>query len=269
MSQESDYSLLDRPEVIQFIFYPRKDCTTAPPNATDHLISVDDGVEISCRLYFCDQASPSILYFHGNGEVVSDHDYVAPEYNRLGINLFVADYRGYGSSKGTPTFSNLVRDAHVISRVFKNILRECHHTGAIFVMGRSLGSIPALELASNYNEQMKGLIIESGLASLSSLMRRIGLSAEMVGLSPEFPNLTKIRDVHLPTLILHGEFDCLVPVTQGHALFDNSPAQDKRLMIIPNAGHNDIIPVGGDRYFEEIRSFIDAQLISIPKGSLQ
>jgi len=90
-----DYSFLDRPEILQFIFYPRKDPVGKPSvsNATDYFIPVEEGIGIGCRFYTAGQNSPNILYFHGNGEIVADHDYIAPMYNERGINLFVADYR--------------------------------------------------------------------------------------------------------------------------------------------------------------------------------
>jgi alpha-beta hydrolase superfamily lysophospholipase len=258
MSSDNNYSALDGPEILQFVFYPRQDHTPAPSNATDHFVLVDDGAAISCRFYVCAQDAPSILYFHGNGEVVSDYDYIAPVYNRLGVNLFVADYRGYGSSSGTPTFSALLKDAHIVFRSFNEILREGQHTSAVFVMGRSLGSIPGIELALHYGGQMEGLIIESGIGSMSTLMAHMGLSGEALGLPTGFPNVTKIRSIKLPTLILHGEYDSLIPATEAYALYENSASQDRRLVIIPNAEHNDIMMVGGDKYFGEIRSFVSA-----------
>jgi len=82
----------------------------------------------------------------------------------------VADYRGYGRSGGQPTFSNTAADARVILRYFLDTLELNGYTGPIFVMGRSLGSLSAVELASNYPEEMKGLILESGFADLGRLM---------------------------------------------------------------------------------------------------
>ena len=66
------------------------------------------------------------------------------------INLFVADYRGYGLSNGRPTATNLLKDAHAIFQGFIAFLEELNYGGDIFIMGRSLGSVPALEIASHY-----------------------------------------------------------------------------------------------------------------------
>ncbi|MCK5589665.1 MAG: alpha/beta hydrolase [Dehalococcoidales bacterium] len=257
MTEQADYSLLDQPEVLSFIFFPRKDVTKAPANASDYLIPIDSDVSISCRFYVHSQRAPSFIYFHGNGEVVSDYDHIAPIYNQLGINLFVADYRGYGASQGRPTFSNMISDALAIFKAFVDILNENHYSNDIFVMGRSLGSASAIEIAHHYQKQLKGLIIESGFASVINLLLHLGLLTESLGLKDtEFPNLTKMRTITIPTLIIHGEYDSLIPPTEGKALFENAASRNKNLVIIPDAEHNDIILVGMESYFTAIKEFI-------------
>lgn len=257
MSYQDYYSTLDKPEILQFVFYPRKDFTPAPPDAIDYSIPIDDEISVSCRFYVHNQSSPSILFFHGNGEMVSDYDYIAPAYNELGINLFVADYRGYGSSSGTPSFATMVSDAHTIFRALIDILQRSHYTGGLFIMGRSLGSISAIELASCYQEQVKGLVIESGFASLGKLLSLLGFSLEALGLKEaESPQLAKIRAITLPTLIIHGEYDSLIPASEARDLFQNLASEDKSLLIIPKAGHNDIMLLGMEQYFAAIAKFI-------------
>ncbi len=257
MSNRPDYTLLDRPELLQFVFYPRRDFAEAPSNATDHSVPVEEGVSVSCRFYVHSQSSPSILYFHGNGEVVSDYNYIAPYYNQRGINLFVADYRGYGASGGRPTFTNTIGDAHIVFKSFVDILKGDRHSGDLFVMGRSLGSISAIELAFHYQKQIKGLIVESGFARVHRLMERLGFPAELF--SPgggEVPNLASIRAIALPTLVIHGEQDSLIPPAEGRDLFDNAGTKDKRLVVIPGADHNDIMLLGLQQYFAAITEFV-------------
>ena len=257
MSYQDYYSALDRPEILQIVFYPRKGLTATPPSATDYSIPVAEGISISCRFYLQSQGSPSVLFFHGNGEVVSDYDYTAPVYNELGINLFVADSRGYGSSGGSPTFASMIGDAHTIFNAFVDLLQEGHHTGDFFVMGRSLGSISAIELASSYQEKIKGLVIESGLASAARLLSLLGFSVRPPeSKDAESPELAKVRSISLPTLIIHGEHDRLVPLIEARHIFQNLAATDKSLVIIPRAGHNDIMLVGMQQYFAEIAKFV-------------
>jgi len=259
MTYQSDYAALDRPELVQFVFYPRKDFTTPPPGATDHLIPVGKDVSISCRFYVHGFNSPNIIFFHGNGEVVSDYDFIAPMYHRIGINLFVADYRGYGSSSGRPSFSTMVADSHPIFAAFQEVLRRDGHSGKVFVKGRSLGSVSAIELASSYGDRIAGLIIESGFASTVRLMTRLGYPQELLGIKDfGFPNRTRIRTVTLPTLILHGEYDSLIPLEEARDLFDNVATERKRLVIIPGADHNDILIRDMGLYFGAVEEFVYA-----------
>lgn len=239
------------------MFYPRRDFREGPPNSTDYQVPVDGDISIGCRFYVHSNRSPSVLFFHGNGEVVSDYDGIAPLYHQQGINLFVADYRGYGSSGGTPTFTSLASDSHKIFQAFRDILRNDHHSGNSFVMGRSLGSICAIELAASYPQEIKGLIIESGFASIWRLLRHLCFPAQLTGIADlSFPNAAKVRSVLLPTLILHGEFDTLVPLAEAKDLLQNTAAREKRLVIIRGAGHNDIMLVGMEEYFQAIKEFV-------------
>jgi hypothetical protein len=126
-------------------------------------------------------------------------------------------------------------------------------------MGRSLGSMPAIELAFNYQDEIRGLIIESGTANnFRRLWDYLGISSEQVLLSDEslFLNKVKIRQVHKPTLIIHGEYDQLISVKEGKELYQSSGAQDKRILIIPGAGHNDIMVVNQKLYFDTIEEFV-------------
>lgn len=239
------------------MFYPRIDWVPPPPGASDYSISVGEDVSISCRFFICSKESSSILYFHGNGEVVSDYSWTAPLYNREGINLFVADYRGYGSSTGFPTFSDMIKDAHMVFDSFRQLLYSEGYSGNQYVMGRSLGSHSAVEIASHYQDQIQGLILESGFAGISRLVERLSHVEDYSRLKDiETAHLEKIRSISLPVLIIHGDYDELVPPIHATHFYDTVGAKDKRLVTIQGAGHNDIMMLGMEQYFSAIREFI-------------
>jgi len=268
MSYQIDLSFLDQPEILEVIFpivyspfylpdYLRFSSSDVP----SYSIEVEQGIRITCGFWVSSKEDPSILYFHGNGETVASHDWVAPFYNQRGMNLFVADYRGYGSSNGKPTISNMIGDAHTIFKGFKEIIRKEGFKRSFFMMGRSLGSMPAIELAFNYQDEIRGLIIESGAANnFRHLWYYLGVIEREAILSEEslFLNKVKIRQVHKPTLIIHGEYDQIIPIGEGEELYQNSGARDKRLLIIPKADHNDVMMVKQSLYFDTIEKFINA-----------
>ena len=263
-----DLSSLDRPEILEVIFplvyspfYSPDYLQFSSADVPGYSIEVEEGIKINCGFWVSGKEYPSVLYFHGNGETVASHDWIAPLYNQRGINLFVADYRGYGSSNGKPTISNMIGDAHTIFEGFSQIIRKEGFKRSLFLMGRSLGSMPAIELAFNYQDEIRGLIIESGTASnFRGLWNYLGITEREAILSEEslFLNKVKIRQVRKPTLIIHGEYDQIISVKEGEELYQCSGAQDKRILIIPGADHNDVMMVNQSLYFDTIEEFVKA-----------
>jgi alpha-beta hydrolase superfamily lysophospholipase len=253
-----DYTRIDDSHLLNYIFYPRPDFTRPPKNAFDLFVPVEPGVEVSCRFYVGDGNRPLILYFHGNGEVVSDYDHIAPIYNQRELNLVVADYRGYGASGGLPTLTAIARDCHLILATIKEEVSKRNFTGGLWIMGRSLGSISAVELAHRWKEDFRALIIESGFVSILPVMKHLGLSlsadAEADRILEEA--LAMVREIKLPALIIHGEDDTLVPLEEAKRLYDNLGSTEKKLVVIPGADHNDIMFTGIDQYFEAIKKLI-------------
>ena len=253
-----DYSSIDQPSILSFIFYPRKDFTECPEHAFDLPVSVGDHVSISCRFYRGHHEWPWILFFHGNGEVVSDYDEISPLYHQKRLNLVVADYRGYGASTGIPTLTDLTQDSHVILKEVRGELSRRNFRSDLWVMGRSLGSISALELAYQHQEVLKGLIIESGFPSVVRIMTHLGMPAHGFGLEKiDQGCLERIKKIFLPTLIIHGEQDWLVPLQNARDLYHHLGTQEKELFVIPSATHNDIMLIGFKDYFQALQRFIE------------
>ena len=264
-----DYSALDRPEVLAFLFHPRpeprysgsSDTDPAQPISLrrDHLIPVERDVVIGARFHMKEKSGCNILFFHGNGEIVADYDDLGPVFNRMGINLLAVDYRGYGQSTGKPTVTGMMRDCHIIFDFVQHWLHQNNYPGPLVAMGRSLGSASVLELAANYQDRLDGLIVESGFAYAGPLLRLLGIDPQALKFKEEegFRNVDKIAQFEKPTLIIHAEFDHIIPLSDGQALFDASPAKDKTLLKIPGANHNDIFMRGMTEYMAAIRHLTD------------
>ena len=253
-------SKLDRPEVLSMLFYPRKQAGLpfSTAQVRDINIDVEEGITLGGRLYPAETASPAILYFHGNGEIAADYYDIARFYTDIYITLLVVDYRGYGRSNGNPNASSLLRDALSVFQALEGMFEENGLSPkCLYVMGRSLGSAAAIEVALHAGEGISGLIIESGFAHTFALLSRLGVYIQDVDEEQDgFGNLTKIGRVSIPVLVIHGEADMLIPPSEGRSLYERCASDNKRLVTIPGAGHNDLLYRGREKYFRAIQEFV-------------
>ncbi|MCP4132757.1 MAG: alpha/beta hydrolase [bacterium] len=256
-----DYSAMDTPQISAYLFHPRPESRggSAPDNKQELAIPVEQGASIGANFFGAHQEMPTVLFFHGNGEIVADYNDLAPLFNSLGINFFPVDYRGYGRSTGEPSVSATMKDAHAILKFAKNWLSENGYTGSFIIMGRSLGSASALELVTYYGDEIDGLIIDSGFAYVLPLLKLIGIETEELGLSEEmgFRNYEKITNFDKPTLVIHAEFDHIIPFSDGQALFNSSPAAYKEFITVKGANHNNIFMLGLEDYIGGIKRLVE------------
>ena len=250
-SQTMDINILN-----SFLFHPRKAAESLGEN--DMLIPVNENSKVGVRLHLVNPKAPNILFFHGNGEIAPEYDDIASVYNQREINFIIADFRGYGFSTGTPSAENTQSDAHIILDFLLKHLEEKNYSEPPILMGRSLGSVSVLELSQRYPGDFAGLIIESGFADEKPLFKLIGITAEQAGFSKEdgFLNGEKIKKYAGPLLVIHAEEDHIVPFSQGELLYNLCPSENKKLLPVPNANHNNILGVSFQKYFEEVTHFI-------------
>lgn len=240
-------SIFDRDEFNDRLFFPRADASPPSPGARDQLIDVC-GARLHVRLHPGPDAAPTLLLFHGNGEVVADYDGAAARFAQAGVALAVMDYRGYGESTGTPTLRSLISDARAVADAIRPGV----------VMGRSLGGVAAHELYARPTAGMAGVVLESALFDLGNLIRRRGLVAPARFTEDEratFEPATKLALGRLPLLVLHGERDELIALSEARAAVAAAGAPDsgKSLAIIARRGHNDIS--GGEGYWTALAAF--------------
>jgi pimeloyl-ACP methyl ester carboxylesterase len=257
---ETSRTILDRPAVLRVIFHPRPDSSTPGAAARIRSVSVgvEQGISLGGRLYPAGTDAPAILLWHGNGEIAADYDGIGLLYVNLGITLLVVDYRGYGQSDGSPTCSNLLGDALALFQSTTGIFQQQGLAPSrLYVMGRSLGSAAAIEVANSNADQLAGLIVESGFADTFALLARLGVHVpDATEREHGFDNTGKMERITIPTLLIHGQDDVLIPPTDSQGLFRRSAATDKRLLLVPGAGHNDLMVVGSAQYFEALRNFV-------------
>ena len=253
--------IIDNPVVSKQVFFPRKTNTPLNLDSTIKVLKfpIDKKIVIGGLLYLKDINVPTVLLFHGNGEVALDYQFAAPLYFKCDVNLAVIDYRGYGFSSGEPYFTSLIFDAMPIYNNFKNWAEKFGLLDSIFIQGRSLGSVCAAEIGAQNPELIKGIIIESGFASLYNMMTKI-FRIESHILTPSslasYSNDIRARKFSKPTLIIHGVEDYIIPSSEGVLLYNNLPENiEKKLVLIEGVGHN-TISMQHKEYFDSLYRFI-------------
>lgn len=123
--------------------------------------------QLACYYHQINNPKKTIIFFHGNGEVVSDYiGYFDLKIESLGCSILFAEYRGYGLSSGNPSLVEMLDDVEVIIQSINVPLEE------IILFGRSVGSIYVLHGASVF-PNISGLIIESGISDVIARVLRM------------------------------------------------------------------------------------------------
>jgi hypothetical protein len=196
--------------------------------------------------------APVLVWFHGNAGNISHRlENIKLLHDRVGVQVFIFDYREYGRSQGRISREGTFLDAAAAYRFAAETRRMPPQE--IILFGRSLGTALATDLATQ--KPCRGLILESAFTNSSEMARM--LAPFLFDWRPKVPyeNLGKIDKVKVPVFIIHGADDEIIPVAMSRRLFAaaNSP---KDLYIIPGAHHNDTYVVGGKTYFERLKRFI-------------
>jgi fermentation-respiration switch protein FrsA (DUF1100 family) len=247
----------------KLIYFPSREIVATPEAlgllGEEALLRASDGIRIHGWFLPAPlRRSPdfTILLCHGNaGNISGRLDRAALLLGRLGVNVFLFDYRGYGRSEGRPSEEGTYRDAVAAHRY----LVEERGVGAkrLILFGESLGAAVAIELARR--EKAAALVLEAPFTSIADMARVaypfLGPFASLV--RTRYDNLRKIPEVALPLLIFHARRDPVVPFEQGEALF-RAAREPKTFVPLENAGHADGFLVAGDVYWNAWKDFLDS-----------
>ena len=178
------------------------------------------------------------------------------ELHETGANLLLVDYRGYGSSSPLSP-SEVTVDEDADAALAWLLHQHGTSVGNVFLLGRSIGSGPATHLAAA-NPGLAGLILLSPLSSIDDAAKGLWFARIYptgLMLRTHFDNLSRIGSVQAPLLIVSGTADTLAPLWMAKALFARA-GQPKQLYLVPGAGHNDLLEVGGPALTRVLQTFV-------------
>lgn len=197
-----------------------------------------------------------LLWCHGNAGTVINRVENLRELHRLGLSLFIFDYRGYGRSQGRPSEVGLYLDA---TGAYDYLTRtRMIRPERLVIFGRSLGAAVATDLAAL--KPAAGLILESPFPSIEAVAKHHygGMPVHWL-LGAEFRLIDRLPYLSLPKLILHGDRDDVIPIQLGRQVFE-AAKPPKWWYTIAGADHNNTYQVGGAPYFRRVAEFVQYAL---------
>jgi len=198
----------------------------------------------------------TVLYNHGRRDNLQFYwDRVELLY-KMGFNIFIYDYEGFGMSEGEPSESAIYSDAQTALEYIRS--RSDVDASKIAVYGFSLGCVAAINLAVS-SVPLYVLVLEAPFASSTTLVQSgtildIPSSYVMKG---EYNNADKIKSVHIPLLIVHGENDTFVDINKNSQVIYDNANNPKVFIRVPGANHSDIPQKMGEQmYLSTVSGFI-------------
>lgn len=220
-----------------FLYFPSADV----PPLTDGMTLVEtrtvDGLGL--RHWYRppgDGSSPVLVVFQGNAGNLSHR---VPKYIGLagqGLGIFFVGYRGYGGNPGKPNQDGLLADGR---SVLDWLAGQGIGPERVVLYGESLGSGVAVHLAAE--QPVAGVVLEAPYSSVAEVAQHHYwyLPAKWLILD-KWDSVSRVDELSVPLLVLHGERDRVIPARFGKRLFA-AAKEPKELLLLPEAGHNDLL----------------------------
>ncbi len=217
---------------------PRHGLESAPAGAMLRSFSASDGVPVQAVGFAAPEGARTVVFFHGNGETIADAVGLGRALSRRGLGFLAVEYRGYGASRSAahpgPTEPGLYRDAEA---ALDGLAADGLTPEDIVLWGSSLGSGVAVEMA--VQGRACRLILSMPFTSVPAVAaRHLPILPMSRLMADEYDNLSKAARVGVPTLIIHGDRDGIVPYDMGVEL--SRAIADASLLTVPGGGHNDL-----------------------------
>jgi fermentation-respiration switch protein FrsA (DUF1100 family) len=241
----------------RFVYFPIRTLSTDPSSIglrfEDVYFETEDGVTLHGWFIPHDGARGVILFCHGNAGNISHRLDSIRVFHRLGLDVFIFDYRGYGQSEGKPTERGTYEDAEAAWRY----LIEEHQVipSEVVVFGRSIGGAVGAWLAQNHKPRL--LILESTFTSLRDVAATLYPFFPVKRLLRfEYNTAEYLGGVNCPVLIIHSRNDEIMPFSQGQQLFE--VAREPKTFLEISGTHNEGFITSGRHYEEGLDAFISA-----------
>jgi fermentation-respiration switch protein FrsA (DUF1100 family) len=216
-----------------------------------------NGSKLHGWYFLLPHARKTILVNHGNAGNIENRLLLCPLFLKLGCSVFLYDYEGYGQSLGRPTLTSVCQDA--LAAFDYLVMQKNVKPKDVVVYGESIGAGITSELSTQ--RKTGGLILQSPFTSLPECARDkvplMRLYPDCAFPQPRLDNLQILKKQHAPLLIIHGMKDEILPYTYSQQIMQLA-SDPKRLVLLPNAGHNDVCSTDLKITFRALDTFVSA-----------
>jgi hypothetical protein len=214
----------------------------------------EDGVILHGWWVEAEKAPATILYFHGSAGNIGDRIETVQALHRLGLHIFLFDYRGYGQSRGFPSEKGTYRDARAAYEVVRARYADVDEPPVLFY-GRSLGAAIAIRLAGERHTQ--GLITEAAFTSIPDLGSELFPALPVRSLGRiKYDSLSRISRLTAPLLLAHSLDDILIPFEHGKRLHE--AASEPKQFVELRGAHAEPGWLHTPAYWEILKTFVAA-----------
>lgn len=216
------------------------DTTAGGVKAENRFFKSADGTRLHGWYFPRQNAKKVVLLSHGNTGNITHRIGLVNKILATGASVFAYDYRGFGLSSGTPGVNESCADGVAAFDYLNKTMKI--PAESIVLYGESLGTGISAQIACK--RKCAGVILQSPFRSIPLLAR------EKMPLFSVYPDalypinkldtLSFVKENHSPLLILHGQKDAIVAEKNAEELYSSASGK-KQLVVIANAGHNDIL----------------------------
>lgn len=241
----------------RMIFYPMSRLEQTPADwgleYKDVNFNTEDGVQLHGWYIPQRDSDRVLLFFHGNAGNISHRRASIEIFHRLGVNVLIFDYRGYGQSEGKQSEQGLYKDG---AAAWSFLTEEKGFApDQIIIFGRSLGGAAAARLAADV--QARGLILESTISSARDFAQHVfKVLSRLVVIRYDFNTAEYVAHVKAPVLVLHSPDDEIMPFMLGKKVFD--AAHPPKQFVQMRGDHNNGFYQSQPEYEQELGRWIES-----------
>jgi pimeloyl-ACP methyl ester carboxylesterase len=228
----------------RLIYFPDRSTPATPAGYANVALTTDDGLRLTAWLTRPAAATDrgvTVLLAPGNAGHRGGRTPLADALTDRGFTVLLLDYRGYGGNPGRPSEDGLRRDAAAAA----GYLRD--HDRVVY-LGESLGAAVVTRLATIHPPD--GLVLRSPFESLPAVGRHHYpfLPVDRL-LLDRFPVASLVGDLNVPTAVVYGDADSVIPPEQSRLVAERAGAT---VVVVPGADHNDAALTDGPNLVDAV-----------------